>query len=374
MNGKSDRKLWIRAGLIAIILPLCFIFPYVLIVVLCLAWVIFVDSRSPKIEGLPPPRTWIDATPSDSDWLDLFLAGCESPAEEQFLQAMVKEFDLYPNKGKLISPRLSMEMQFTFQNYRFDFVLNGKYIVEIDGATYHSSPEQVERDRIRDEFSVANGYSVLRIPASVVFNNPAKAILRVKDFVFKSTAVAAQPIAEPTPRKKPVSHYLSDLTKGVSSFAQGVSNLTQSISDASLKQATTSDFREAISHEQIFLGAMVSKVETEIRVMNLSPDERKFHDDMYARLTQGRVEKTLTETFCWIPVVLPKPVDNKEVQRQIEAECTNALEERSKRFGDLRKRSANDPMFALLFHRYMKGSGFPEMDLIHPGRSGVPFT
>ena len=374
MSGKSENKLWIRVGLAAVILPLCFIFPYVLIIVLCLAWVTFVDSRSPKIENIPPPRTWVDATPADSDWLDLFLKGCESPAEEQFLQAMVKEFDLYPNKGTLIAPRLSMEMQFTFQNYRFDFVLNGKYIVEIDGATYHSSPEQVERDRIRDEFSVANGYSVLRIPASVVFNNPAKAIRRVKDFAFKSTTAAAEPIAKRTPRQKPVSHYLGDFTKGVSSFARGVSNFTQSISDASLKQATTSNFREAISREQIFLDAMLSKVETEIRIMKLSPDERKFHDDMYARFTQGHVEKTLAETFCWIPVVLPTPVDNEEVQRQIEEECADALEERSKRFGDLRERSTNDPTFALLFHRYMKGSSFPEMDVIHPGRSDVPFT
>lgn len=367
MSGKSENKFWIRFGLFAVILPLCFIFPYVLIVVLCLAWVIFVDARSPKIEELPPPRTRSDATPEDSDWLDLFLKGCESPAEEQFLQAMVKEFDLYPNKGTLISPKLSMEMQFTFQNYRFDFVLNGNYIVEIDGATYHSSPEQVKRDRIRDEFSVANGYSVLRIPASVVFNSPAEAIRRVKAFAFKSTTATIEPIAKLTPRQKPVSHYLSDFTKGVSNF-------TQSISDASLKLTTTSDFRKAISQEQIFLGRMVSKVEAEIRVMNLSPDERKFHDDMYARLTQGRVEKTLAESFYWIPVVLPQPVDDEEVQRQIKAECADALEERSKRFGDLRERSANDPIFALLFHRYMKGSSFPEMDLIHSGRSGVPFT
>lgn len=368
MNGKSTNKFFIRLGLIAVILPLCFIFPYVLIIVLILAWVIFLDFQSPKIETVAPPRTWVDATPADSDWLDLFLKGCESPAEEQFLQAMVNEFDFYPNKGTLISPRLSMEMQYKFQKYRFDFVLNGKYIVEIDGATYHSSPEQVERDRIRDEFSVANGYSVLRIPASVVFHNPAEAIQRVKDFALSTTALAepiARPIAMPTPRKKNLSQYLSE-------FTSGVSILTQSISDASLKQAATAGFRKAITNEQILLDAMVSKVETEIRVMNLSPDERKYHDDMYAKITQGHVKKTLTETFNWIPVVLPKPVDHEEIQRQIEAECTDVLENRKKRFGNLRERSADDFMFALLFHRYMKESNFPQMDLIYSlGRSGV---
>ncbi|MQU29732.1 DUF559 domain-containing protein, partial [Pseudomonas helleri] len=131
-------------------------------------------------------------------------------------------------------------------------MLNSKYIVEIDGATYHSSPEQVERDRIRDEFSVAHGYSVLRIPASIVFNNPAEAIRRVKDFALNPTRSATEPEPEPVAKnsiiRKPVSNYIGDFTKGVSSF-------TKIVIDASLKQATISDFKKAIDSEQIFLNA-----------------------------------------------------------------------------------------------------------------------
>lgn len=290
MNGNSENKLWIRLGLLAVTLPLCFIFPYVLLLTLILAWEIFVNFRSPKMESVPPPRTWADATSEDSDWLDLFLKGCESPAEEKFLKTMVKEFNFYPKKGVLVSPRLSMQIQFKFGKYRFDFLLNNKYIVEIDGATYHSSPEQIERDRIRDEYSAANGYSVLRIPASVVFNNSSEAIRRVKDFAFAPATAVAPPSSKPISRRKPVSHYLNDLTNGVSSFAQ-------SISDASLKKTATSDFRNSISHEQIFLGAMVSKIESEIRIMSLSPEERKFHDDMYEKLTQGHTKKLLQKPF-----------------------------------------------------------------------------
>ncbi|EFB6649425.1 DUF559 domain-containing protein [Pseudomonas sp. FSL R10-1350] len=364
MNGKSAGKLWVRAGLIAIVLPLCFIFPYVLIVVLILTWLTFLDFIEPKTKTVLPPRTWVDAKPDDSDWLELFLKGCESPAEEKFLQSMVKEFNLYPSNGALISPALSMEMQFTFHNYRFDFVLNSKYIVEIDGATYHSSPEQVERDRIRDEFSVAHGYSVLRIPASIVFNNPAEAIRRVKDFALNPTRSATEPEPEPVAKnsiiRKPVSNYIGDFTKGVSSF-------TKIVIDASLKQATISDFKKAIDSEQIFLNAMVRKVETEIRLMNLSPGERKIHDEMYARITQGHIKKPITEIFCWTPIILPEPIDNEVVQRQISMECAYHLENRRKYFEDLRKRSANDYMFAVLFHKYMEESGFPDMDLIKSG-------
>ncbi|MDU8360029.1 endonuclease domain-containing protein [Pseudomonas syringae group sp. J309-1] len=366
MGGKPESKFWIRAGLIAIILPLCFVFPYVLICVLVLAWVTFVDHISPNIKGVPPPRTWVDATAEESDWLEMYLRGCESPAEEQFLKAMIKEFELHPNKGKLVSSKMSLEMQVKFQNYRFDFVLNGKYIIEIDGATYHSSPEQIARDRIRDEFSVANGFSVLRIPASVVFNNPAESIRRVRDFALKSTTTVPKPTTRPAVRQKPVSQYLSDFSKSVSDF-------TQSISDASLNQTATSDFRKAISNEQMLLEAMVSRIQVEIRINRLPPEERKLHDDAYAQLTKDCEENALEKIFCWIPITLPTPVDNENVQRQIEVACADTLAERSKRFEILREKSANDPTFALLFHRYMKASDFPEMDLIHPSLSKASF-
>lgn len=103
MNGNSENKLWIRLGLLAVTLPLCFIFPYVLLLTLILAWEIFVNFRSPKMESVPPPRTWADATSEDSDWLDLFLKGCESPAEEKFLKTMVKEFNFYPKRSSSLS-------------------------------------------------------------------------------------------------------------------------------------------------------------------------------------------------------------------------------------------------------------------------------
>ncbi|WP_443018997.1 endonuclease domain-containing protein [Sphingobium sp. MI1205] len=45
--------------------------------------------------------------------------------------------------------------------YRADFLVDDKLVVEIDGATYHSSPEAVARDRQRDEDMRREGYTVL---------------------------------------------------------------------------------------------------------------------------------------------------------------------------------------------------------------------
>ena len=56
----------------------------------------------------------------------------------------------------------------------------GHLVVEIDGTTWHGSPEAIARDASRDEVIHAEGYTVLRIPASVVFDTPAEAVRRVE--------------------------------------------------------------------------------------------------------------------------------------------------------------------------------------------------
>ncbi|MFV0677773.1 endonuclease domain-containing protein [Variovorax sp. tm] len=189
MDAAKKKTIWRRLGLIAVLLPVCIFFPFVLIIAGWVAWTIYEDFQTSTIVEVPPPRIWKDASLKDEDWLTFFCTGCESPAEEAFVRAMVEEYDLQPNNGKLCAPGLTLEMQVELRNYRYDFIVNGKQIVEVDGATYHSSPEQVERDRVRDEISVELGYRVLRIPASIVFVIPKEAVRRVQ------AALSAAPIA-----------------------------------------------------------------------------------------------------------------------------------------------------------------------------------
>lgn len=70
-------------------------------------------------------------------------------------------------------------MQVKVGNYRLDFVANRTFIIEIDGAAWHSSPEAVERDRLRDAAMMAKGYKVLRISAKVVLTTPKEAVRRL---------------------------------------------------------------------------------------------------------------------------------------------------------------------------------------------------
>ena len=117
---------------------------------------------------------------------------CESPAETAFFDAMVAAYDLRSGPGAIEGRGLRLRNQVgmgelrIFGNhaenqYRADFLVDERLVIEIDGASYHSSPEAVARDRKRDADMMREGYSVLRIPAQVVFNTPNEAVKRVEE-------------------------------------------------------------------------------------------------------------------------------------------------------------------------------------------------
>ena len=117
---------------------------------------------------------------------------CESPAETAFLDAMVTAYNLRTGPGAIEGRGLRLSNQvglgqfkiysnYTSHQYRADFLIDEKLVVEIDGATYHSSPEAIARDNRRDADMRREGFSVLRIPAQIVFQNPVKAVRLVED-------------------------------------------------------------------------------------------------------------------------------------------------------------------------------------------------
>lgn len=117
---------------------------------------------------------------------------CDSPAEVAFLDAMVSAYALQTGPGAIEGRGLRLRNQvpmgrlkifsgYASSQYRADFLIDEKLVVEVDGATYHSSAEAIARDRERDAEMRREGYSILRIPANVVFHDPAEAVKRVED-------------------------------------------------------------------------------------------------------------------------------------------------------------------------------------------------
>lgn len=360
MQENKNKTIWRRVGIVAFLLPVSFFLPFTLLVIGWLIWTIYDDLNTPAIIIVPPASTWRDVKTDDNDWLSKFCAGCESPAEEQFLIAMVRAFNLKPVSGKLISSMLTLEMQVGVGRYRFDFLVNGCQVIEIDGAAWHSSPEQIERDRIRDEYSVEQGYKVLRIPAKVVFNTPDKAISQVK------AAIAETPHYTRPVKPKPVTQRKS-LSQHLCAFSDGLTALDRNISIASGKQSAMADFNSAIKTEQMLLEALVSEVEFDMRIETMPPLARNNYENLKAKLeaqNDGTVTTSREELYCWKEIIKPSPVNDAEIQEQIERRFQIEMEKRNQRLTHLIQRCTTDPEFAQRFRRKIEETNYPAAEMI----------
>lgn len=357
MQEKDRKTVWRCGGLIAVMLPISLVFPLIWIPILALAWVIYDNLRPPIYPTVPPPVTWRTVTPDDGNWLSLFCDGCESPAEEQFLRAMVTRFDLKPANGVLKSPRLTLEMQVAVNQYRYDFVANGRQIIEIDGAAYHSSPEQLERDRVRDELSARLGYQVLRIPATVVFNAPAEAVRRVEVALEETSTVTVPQRPEPLIEKRTISQHASAFAESLEKFERRVSVSIQT------KEATA-DFRFAIDAEKSTIEMLVGLVESDLAIerelAGMSPEARKNFDALSAELATATEGDLPLEDICkWRNIAAPAPVNDADVQREAVAAYDAAMEKRAARLSALRGRCEKDPLFASCLREKMTKTRCP---------------
>ncbi len=150
----------------------------ILFVVLAIIFLYTLYSSERKLPPNVPPPHFL-ATSETVNWQGLFEGLCESPAEIEFLKAVISSYQLVPKEGILRGGGLELQQQVRVGHYRVDFLANKRLVVEIDGAAYHSSPEAIDKDRIRDLFLRDNGYEVLRIPATTVFRTPGLAVKQV---------------------------------------------------------------------------------------------------------------------------------------------------------------------------------------------------
>lgn len=268
---------------------------------------------------------------------------------------MVRAFDLRPDSGKLHSPALTLEMQVKVGSYRFDFLANGRQVIEIDGAAWHSSPEQLARDRIRDAFSVEEGYLVLRIPAKTVFSTPDKAIAQVKAALVTTPRYTYPVRLKAVAPRKTFSQHLG-------AVANGVAALDRYVTVASVKQKALSDLRLALSNEKMLLEALVTDTEREIKLDAMPSEQRIIFDDLRAKLeadVKDRVNSSHEDLYQWRAIVRPAPQDDAEIQGQIEREYQDEMDKRSHWLKQLAQRCANDPDFSHRLRLKIKETQYP---------------
>lgn len=108
---------------------------------------------------------------SISDWRQVkhFISKCESDPERLFLKKIIRYSNLLPKKDKLVG-KIVLEPQAEIGDFRVDFLVNERLVVEIDGKTYHSGDNSFEQDRLRDQKLIMNNMTPMRFPAKQIYS------------------------------------------------------------------------------------------------------------------------------------------------------------------------------------------------------------
>lgn len=241
-----------------------------------------------------------------------FRNSSESPAEEAFFDAMQKHFNLQVVDGKLVGDdAISLDMQVELLRYRLDFLVDKRLVVEVDGAQWHSSPEAVARDKKRDQDLSAEGYTILRIPAKLVFNDPGAAIEKVKQARkqvqlenesnaqarVKAAAAGGAPVGTPMQqiggalRPKRMISAVGGALKSTSAFIDDLekkaekARLAQKRRDAEIARAQSPEMREALSRatSKELIDTLIYKREHSLLIRLMNAENPKEIADKYLR-------------------------------------------------------------------------------------------
>lgn len=242
-----------------------------------------VQPQARSNQSIPRRLTRKTVRETDIGWAAFFANDCESPAESGFLTAMIETFSLQPRDGKLVAGDLSLDLQVGHPPYRLDFLLNEWLIIEIDGVTYHSSPEAIARDKKRDAFFEEQGFTVIRIPASIVFKTPSGAIGLVK----KAYSLGRKEVAATAPARE---RTLAEIVMAPLAF---VAEINRFMSESADRQKSRHAELEIENHKK----ADQLEAQTSRDIHNFVGSDLKLSDDIDKRQRElrDRLRDSLTQ-------------------------------------------------------------------------------
>lgn len=339
-----------------------FIFPVLFVVPALIAWVLIEEARNPPSNDDRGPNR-CTVTAADKNWEEFYYASCESPAETEFLKAMIYAYKLMPDKGVLVGGGLSFGLQVVVNPYRLDFLANDWLVVEIDGAAYHSSPKAIASDKARDLNLNGRGYTVLRIPAKTVFATPLVAV----DYVRAAIAAGDQ-------RQKTAENGSTKIQEIFNpSFFSCVVKTMDELSDfISLEKAiaeANSDLVLNIAAEKIVIESAIERAEARIsteQFMAKSDEHRRRYLEAEARMQKsidelrtknGESAPKFNANFSIPPVKERNPHPEFKTEQAIQQTRQSLLDERELFFGGVRKRLNQDEQLKKLVRQCLQEFG-----------------
>jgi len=79
---------------------------------------------------------------------------------------------------------LYLHSQVVIGIYVVDFIVNGKYIIEIDGHEWHKTKEQREFDYKRERYLLKRGYTVLRYTGTEIYLSAKECAKEARDIIL----------------------------------------------------------------------------------------------------------------------------------------------------------------------------------------------
>jgi len=243
------------------------------VLVLFVAWH-FIPNSNPA-EPQPKFRRDHRIRPDDPQWPQFVEEHCESPAEAKFLRSVIEAFDLRPENGSLCGGGLQIDVQVEEGCYRVDFLANRWLVVEIDGATYHSSAQAQARDRVRDAYFEKLGYSVLRIPAKTVFEQPHEAVTNLKSALLVGRRQVEQPVQQ---------NGFERLQTTLGGIPRAIAKLDEVASCEIAKTEALSEAQRVASEEDHFIRAALESANTklELEAKFERPEFRELFEHIYS--------------------------------------------------------------------------------------------
>lgn len=365
MDGTHKQAIIMRGAIAAVLFFAGFAFPLIWIAAAFFAYTTysaFPDPEPDTPEKMYRPRQSA-VTAEDPEWREYYLAACESPAETAFLEAMIKGLSLTPNNGILVGGGIELDMQTEYKPYRLDFLVNKWLVVEVDGAAWHSSAEAIERDGIRDQFFIAKGFSVLRIPAKVVFNTPTKAVEMVRAAIARGRPVQKVVV------KSPPTSVAKTFSNSMNSIGKFLDDVDAHVTRAKAIQEALGPSRQTFDTEKMVID---SALETAKRAMALedelsaNPNLRKHYEEYHAEfeaLLQGtrskhdRHNKDEANTITILPMSRPKPHPDPDINATIMDMHLSLHSDRTRYFNGVRQEILKDPRLSLQVRTHLESLG-----------------
>lgn len=327
---------------------------FLLLVVAFVVWH-FIPKPDPN-QPAPRFRKESRAVATDPLWAKFIEEHCESPAETAFLRAMIKCCDLRPSDGSLLGSGLRLDFQVEEGRYRVDFLANKWLVVEIDGAAWHSSPEAIERDKLRDQYFERLGYSVLRIPAKVVFYAPEEAVQRVRSALRNGKRTM------PVPVQKSGWQRLSDTA---STFSEGLEAVNDFVRRAQTVERAVNDAKLAAHQEQSAIAAAISMAQSELETadwLNDSDEEtRRLFAESYLSVMRAVADRRSKRDDEKLEVrafpEAPPQHENQAYHAAIQDAYVRIVEERTKFLGAQNLIIQSDPRMPSLVEKKLHELG-----------------